>query len=55
MKVPVVATNDVHYHVPQRKALQDVLTCIRLGCTLEEAGICTFLPMRSGISKGPWK
>src|SRR6185436_9370959 len=27
--VPLVATNDVHYHVPQRRALQDVLTCIR--------------------------
>src|SRR5690606_5214506 len=35
---PLVATNDVHYHVPQRRALQDVLTCIREGCTVDEAG-----------------
>lgn len=37
--VPLVATNDVYYHSPQRRALQDVLTCIRLGCTLDEAGL----------------
>ncbi len=36
--VPLVATNDVLYHSPQRRMLQDVLTCIRLGCTLSEAG-----------------
>ncbi|MGE0724549.1 MAG: error-prone DNA polymerase [Alphaproteobacteria bacterium] len=35
---PMVATNDVHYHVPSRRALQDVLTCIREGCTIEAAG-----------------
>ncbi|HTH16853.1 MAG TPA: error-prone DNA polymerase [Magnetospirillum sp.] len=35
---PLVATNDVHYHVPERRVLQDVLTCIREGCTLTEAG-----------------
>ncbi|MFN9375171.1 MAG: error-prone DNA polymerase [Planctomycetaceae bacterium] len=29
--VPLVATNDVHYHVPERRFLQDVLTAIRLG------------------------
>ena len=37
--VPMVAANDVCYHKPQRRALQDVLTCIRLGCTLDEAGL----------------
>jgi len=36
--VPMVATNDVHYHAPARRALQDILTCIRHGCTIEEAG-----------------
>jgi error-prone DNA polymerase len=36
--VPLVATNDVHAHVPARRALQDVLTCVREGCTLAEAG-----------------
>jgi len=35
---PLVATNDVHYHAPGRRPLQDVLTCIRAGCTLAEAG-----------------
>ena len=36
--IPMVATNDVLYHVPQRRPLQDVLTCIREGCTIEQAG-----------------
>ncbi len=36
--VPLVATNDVHAHVPERRALQDVMTCIRNGCTVAEAG-----------------
>ncbi|MGE0717504.1 MAG: error-prone DNA polymerase [Alphaproteobacteria bacterium] len=35
---PLVATNDVHYHHPDRRPLQDVLTCIREGCTIAEAG-----------------
>jgi error-prone DNA polymerase len=36
--VPLMATNDVHYHVPERRPLQDVLTCIREKTTLTEAG-----------------
>ncbi|MDZ4831660.1 MAG: error-prone DNA polymerase [Phycisphaerae bacterium] len=40
--VPLVATNDVHYHVPERRPLQDVLTCIRRGCTLDRAGYSLF-------------
>ena len=36
--VPVVATNDVLYHAPGRRILQDVLTCIREGCTIDELG-----------------
>jgi len=36
--VPLLATNDVHYHSPDRRPLQDVLTCIRLGCTVQSAG-----------------
>ena len=36
--VPLLGTNDVLYHVPRRRPLQDVLTCIRLGTTLEKAG-----------------
>lgn len=38
MKIPTIATNDVHFHVPERKALHDVLRCIRLGLSLDEAG-----------------
>jgi error-prone DNA polymerase len=37
--LPLVATNDVLYHTPERRALQDVVTCIREGCTLAEAGL----------------
>jgi error-prone DNA polymerase len=36
--VPLVATNDVHYHYPERRQLQDVLTCIREKCTIHTAG-----------------
>ncbi|MBD3629999.1 error-prone DNA polymerase [Cyclobacterium sp.] len=36
--IPMVAVNDVHYHVPGRRALQDVLTCIREKCTIQSAG-----------------
>ena len=36
--VPVVATNDVRHATPLEKPLLDVLTCIRLGTTLDRAG-----------------
>lgn len=36
---PMVATNDVLYHVPGRRPLQDVVTCIRETCTIHEAGL----------------
>ena len=36
---PMIATNDVLYHAPERRPLQDVLTCIREGCTIEQAGL----------------
>lgn len=39
LKIGLVATNDVLYHSPQRRALQDVLTCIREGSTIAEAGL----------------
>ncbi|HTD99030.1 MAG TPA: error-prone DNA polymerase [Mucilaginibacter sp.] len=38
LNVPLVATNDVHYHHPNRRELQDVLTCIREKCTIFNAG-----------------
>ncbi|MEE9986848.1 error-prone DNA polymerase [Agrobacterium pusense] len=36
--VPIVVTNDVLFHVPERRMLQDVVTCIRHNCTIDEAG-----------------
>ncbi|NIJ52813.1 error-prone DNA polymerase [Dyadobacter arcticus] len=36
--VPMVATNDVYYHHPARRELQDILTCIREKCTITNAG-----------------
>jgi error-prone DNA polymerase len=36
---PMVAANDVLYHGPERRPLQDVLTCIRECCTIQEAGL----------------
>ncbi len=35
----IVAVNDVHYHAPDRRPLQDVMTCIREGTTIVEAGL----------------
>ena len=37
-QVPMIATNDVHYHHPVRRELQDVVTCIREKCTIYNAG-----------------
>ena len=34
----MVATNDVHYHHPIRRELQDVVTCVREKCTIHTAG-----------------
>ena len=36
--VPLVASNDVYYHIPERRVTQDILTCIREKCTIEQAG-----------------
>ena len=38
MQIPLVATNDVHYHEPGRRQLQDIVTCIREKCTIYTAG-----------------
>ena len=35
---PMIATGSVLYHHPARRRLQDVLTCVREGCTIDEAG-----------------
>jgi error-prone DNA polymerase len=34
----ILATNDVLYHAPKRRPLQDVMTCIREGATIDTAG-----------------
>lgn len=36
--MPLVATNDVHYHEPARRQLQDIVTCVREKCTIYNAG-----------------
>jgi error-prone DNA polymerase len=36
--IPMVATNDVHYHHPSRRELQDIVTCTREKCTIHNAG-----------------
>jgi error-prone DNA polymerase len=38
LDIPLAATNNVHYHDPQRGELQDVLTCVREKCTIHTAG-----------------
>ncbi|MBW4332372.1 error-prone DNA polymerase [Stakelama sp. CBK3Z-3] len=35
----ILATNDVHYHAPERRPLQDVMTCIREKTTIANAGL----------------
>ncbi|QNA83778.1 DNA polymerase III subunit alpha [Sphingomonas sp. So64.6b] len=37
-RVPTVATGDVLYHGPERRLLQDVVTCIREKCTIDTLG-----------------
>jgi error-prone DNA polymerase len=37
-----VAANDVHFHHPNRRALADVLTATKHGCTVTEAGELLF-------------
>jgi len=34
----ILATNDIHYHAPDRRPLQDVVTCIREKVTIATAG-----------------
>ena len=38
VRLPLAAAGDVHYHVPERQALCDVMTAIRHGCTVAAAG-----------------
>ena len=36
--IPTIAANDVLYHAASIRELQDVMRCIRHGCTIEQAG-----------------
>lgn len=36
--IPLVVLGDIHYHIPERRELQDILTCIREKCTIHTAG-----------------
>jgi error-prone DNA polymerase len=36
--IPLIAVGDALYHDPGQRPLQDVVTCIREGCTLDNAG-----------------
>jgi len=38
LTIPMVATNDVHYHEAERRELQDIVTCVREKCTIHNAG-----------------
>ncbi|MEO6947675.1 MAG: error-prone DNA polymerase, partial [Nitrobacter sp.] len=38
-RVPLIATNDVLYHVHHRRMLQDVVTCVREKKTIDEIGV----------------
>jgi error-prone DNA polymerase len=38
MRVPTIVTNDVLFHEPRRRILQDVVTCIRHKVTIDELG-----------------
>src|SRR5262249_11546451 len=41
-RLPLVATNDVHYHEPERRPLHDVLTAVRDGTTVAQLGALRF-------------
>jgi error-prone DNA polymerase len=38
LNTPLLAVGDVRYHAPERRMLADVLTAIRLGCTIDALG-----------------
>ena len=50
--IPVAVTNDVHTHDRRRQVLQDVLTCVRHGTTVDRAGRRLF-PNAERTLKGP--
>lgn len=42
LHLPLVATGDVHMHVRARRVLQDAVTAIRLGTTVDQAGFALY-------------
>jgi len=40
--LPLVVTNDLYFHDPDRRPLQDVMTCIRRGVTIDQIGLELF-------------
>src|SRR5690606_8451868 len=42
LELPLVASGDVHMHCRERRALQDTVTAIRLGTTLDQAGFALY-------------
>jgi error-prone DNA polymerase len=38
LRLPLIAVNDAHIHVAERRPLADVVSCIREGATLQNAG-----------------
>lgn len=38
LDIPLVVLGDIHYHIPERRELQDILTCVRKKCTIQTAG-----------------
>ena len=40
---PLLAVNDVLYHAPERRGLQDVMTCVREHMTIDDAGTLVLL------------
>ena len=55
-EVPLVATNDVHYHTPARRPLQDVLTAIRTRVPVAQAGWRLAANAERHLKSGPrWR
>jgi error-prone DNA polymerase len=42
LSLPLVASGDVHMHCRERRVLQDTVTAIRLGTTLDQAGFALY-------------
>ncbi len=52
LSIPVAVVNDVHTHERRRQPLQDVLTCVRLGTSVDRVGRRLF-PNAERTLKGP--